>query len=301
MGAGTAGLGYAMQQDSNKYGVPEQDEYSGPLTKLKYDPSKYTPTAATPNVYSARYAEGGIAMLADGGMNPMQNSIYPQSQQEHTNFATSSQYPNSMMSAMNADYDTRTNPMTSQELPIGMAAGGIARFGLGGNIADSIRGMQPGGAGGDYANKVYATAHPGGFMGDLQEQIVPGGTVGTVLDASVPGREEYLRRKREGEAQSSFATGGISSLGGYSDGGQLLRGPGDGVSDSIPASIGNKQPARLADGEFVVPARAVSELGNGSTDAGAKQLYAMLDRIQNKRKKGKGLAYQSTPKKMMPV
>ena len=75
------------------------------------------------------------------------------------------------------------------------------------------------------------------------------------------------------------------NLGGYSDGGRLLRGPGDGVSDDIPAVIGNRQPARLADGEFVIPARIVSELGNGSTDAGAKRLYAMMDRIQSGRKK----------------
>lgn len=81
----------------------------------------------------------------------------------------------------------------------------------------------------------------------------------------------------------SMASGGIADLGGYSDGGRLLRGPGDGVSDSIPAVIGSKQPARLADGEFVVPARAVSELGNGSTEAGARKLYGMLDRIQKAR------------------
>jgi len=75
--------------------------------------------------------------------------------------------------------------------------------------------------------------------------------------------------------------GGLGNLGGYSDGGRLLKGPGDGVSDSIPATIGQKQqPARLADGEFVVPARIVSELGNGSTDAGARKLYAMMDRVQ---------------------
>ena len=82
--------------------------------------------------------------------------------------------------------------------------------------------------------------------------------------------------------------GGISNLGSYSDGGQLLRGPGDGVSDSIPAQIGQHQPARLAEGEFVVPARIVSEIGNGSTDAGAKKLYAMMDRIQAGRAKTMG-------------
>jgi hypothetical protein len=83
--------------------------------------------------------------------------------------------------------------------------------------------------------------------------------------------------------------GGLGSLGSYSDGGRLLKGPGDGVSDSIPATIGaHQQPARLADGEFVVPARIVSELGNGSTDAGAKKLYAMMDRVQRARGKTTG-------------
>ena len=86
-----------------------------------------------------------------------------------------------------------------------------------------------------------------------------------------------------------FAKGGsISHLGDYSDGGRLLKGPGDGVSDSIPATIANKRPARLADGEFVVPARIVSELGNGSTEAGARKLYAMMDRVQSARKKSIG-------------
>jgi hypothetical protein len=101
------------------------------------------------------------------------------------------------------------------------------------------------------------------------------------------------------------AGGGIMhGLGGYSDGGRLLKGPGDGVSDSIPASIGNRQPARLADGEFVVPARIVSELGNGSTEAGARKLYAMMDRVQKSRKKsvGKGkVAVDSKASKHLPA
>jgi hypothetical protein len=101
------------------------------------------------------------------------------------------------------------------------------------------------------------------------------------------------------------ARGGIMyNLGGYSDGGRLLRGPGDGVSDSIPASIGNRQPARLADGEFVIPARIVSEIGNGSTEAGARKLYAMMERIQKDRKKsiGKGkVAVNSKVDKHLPA
>ena len=99
--------------------------------------------------------------------------------------------------------------------------------------------------------------------------------------------------------------GGLGSLGSYSDGGRLLKGPGDGVSDSIPATIGNKQqPARLADGEFVIPARIVSELGNGSTDAGAKKLYAMMDRVQKARGKTTGknkVAANSRADKYLPA
>jgi hypothetical protein len=104
-------------------------------------------------------------------------------------------------------------------------------------------------------------------------------------------------------ADGGYADGGYT-LGGYSDGGRLLKGPGDGVSDSIPAVIGDRQPARLADGEFVVPARIVSELGNGSTEAGAKKLYAMMNRVQNARKKsiGKGkVAVNSKAEKLLPA
>jgi len=117
--------------------------------------------------------------------------------------------------------------------------------------------------------------------------------------------------KNRGFTQTA-AAGGImrglnsssSNLGGYSDGGRLLRGPGDGVSDSIPAVIGKRQPARLADGEFVIPARIVSELGNGSTAAGARKLYAMMDRVQKARKKSIGknkVAKNSRADKHLPA
>ena len=115
---------------------------------------------------------------------------------------------------------------------------------------------------------------------------------------------EAAGEKKGGRITQRYNMGGISSLGTYSDGGQLLKGPGDGVSDDIPAQIGARQPARLADGEFVVPARVVSELGNGSTDAGAKRLYAMMDRVQKNRRKsvGKGkVAVNSKAYKHLPA
>ena len=101
---------------------------------------------------------------------------------------------------------------------------------------------------------------------------------------------------------SNMAAGGISNLGSYSDyarGGRMLKGPGDGMSDSIPASIGGKRPARLATEEFVVPADVVSHLGNGSSDAGAKQLYAMMDRVRTARTGRKSQGREISPQKYM--
>jgi hypothetical protein len=85
-------------------------------------------------------------------------------------------------------------------------------------------------------------------------------------------------------ASGGYMPGGIAMLAK----GRFLKGNGDGVSDSIPARFaGSGQEARLADGEFVIPARVVSELGNGSSDAGARKLYAMLDRVEARAKKSK--------------
>jgi hypothetical protein len=103
------------------------------------------------------------------------------------------------------------------------------------------------------------------------------------------------------ETGNDMARGGVASLGGYSDGGRMLKGPGDGMSDSIPGVIGGKQPARLADGEFVVPADVVSHLGNGSTDAGAKKLYSMMDKVRQARTGKKKQAPQVNVNKYLPT
>jgi hypothetical protein len=108
---------------------------------------------------------------------------------------------------------------------------------------------------------------------------------------------DYTRRAAQGGLMNG---GGIASLGSYSDGGQLLKGPGDGMSDDIPASIGQDQPARLADGEFVIPADVVSHLGNGSTDAGAKHLYKMMDRIRQARTGNHKQGKKINPEKFLP-
>lgn len=88
--------------------------------------------------------------------------------------------------------------------------------------------------------------------------------------------------------------------GGYAKGG-YLDGPGDGMSDDIPATIEGKQPARLADGEFVVPADVVSHLGNGSTKAGAKRLYEMMARVRKARTGNAKQGKQINPRKYIPA
>ena len=93
-------------------------------------------------------------------------------------------------------------------------------------------------------------------------------------------------------AEKNFAQGGTP---------RFLSGGGDGMSDDIPAVIGNKQPARLADGEFVIPADVVSHIGNGSSKAGAKKLYEMMDKIRKERTGRTRQAPAIKPDRYMPA
>jgi hypothetical protein len=187
------------------------------------------------------------------------------------------------------------------------------------NLAGEIQGQTPGDAEANAANdsaRAYAAAVAEGMRGENQGGSYVGGGNSDRGSSDGGGNyggpsggygSSYGSGSVGGFAHGGIAAlagGGLGSLGGYSDGGQLLKGPGDGVSDSIPARIGRNQPARLANNEFVIPARIVSELGNGSTDAGAKALYKMMDRVQAGRKKsiGKGkIAVDSKAVKHLPA
>jgi hypothetical protein len=173
------------------------------------------------------------------------------------------------------------DPYYTAGTPYAAADGGIIALAAGGpveqmsnNAAIGANTMYPMA---NMTTSAFATPYQTPQSTNMMQNMAPSG--GGTVDAM--SGEPNMQGTR-------LAAGGLSDLGGYSDGGRLLRGPGDGVSDSIPAQIGQHQPARLADGEFVVPARIVSELGNGSTEAGAKQLYKMLDRVQNARAKTTG-------------
>jgi hypothetical protein len=98
-----------------------------------------------------------------------------------------------------------------------------------------------------------------------------------------------------------YAMGGLTALKSGGQPGGYLDGDGDGMSDSIPATIEGKQPARLADGEFVIPADVVSHLGNGSSKAGSKRLYAMLDKVRHARTGNKKQGKQIKADKYLPA
>lgn len=186
----------------------------------------------------------------------------------------------------------------------GGAGQGMATPGLGGFAGGTAGlGFAPGTMGPSHAPGPSGGGGSTGGGGGVSTGSGSGGGATAMGAAGMSGTASGAAGAARGGLMAAYAAGG-SHLGDYSDGGRLLRGPGDGVSDSIPAMIGKKQPARLADGEFVVPARIVSELGNGSTEAGARKLYAMMDRVQKARGKtvGKGkVAKNSRAERFLPA
>jgi hypothetical protein len=221
--------------------------------------------------------------MAIGGQAQDQNQMYPGSQQVPSQYAIPSQAPISS-SALNASYEPKTDSYTGE---MRLAPGGAVYLPKSPDVSLSkFTDTDP-----DTANKDALTATMLRLQKLGKKTKVP---ITKLAATNVKGLGDI-------DGDTTAAGGGLSHLGGYSDGGRLLKGPGDGVSDSIPAQIGSKQPARLADGEFVIPARIVSEIGNGSTDAGARKLYAMMDRVQKKRRTTKNVAANTKADKYLPA
>ena len=95
------------------------------------------------------------------------------------------------------------------------------------------------------------------------------------------------------ETYYGYAQGGMAK-------GRYLQGETDGMADKLPARIGRNQPAALSHGEFVIPADVVSHMGNGNSDAGAKKLYQMMDKIRMARTGNKKQGKKINPDKFMP-
>lgn len=268
--------------------------------------------------YTPRYAaDGGLMGFAMGGPADMQNA-------PTTNFANPSQ---SMMGT--SQYSMATDPMTGNIAQRNMASGGIARYYAGGKpdiyetsqryaaMLDN-RPTAPGGRGDagiytdtspttrylnapDAARARLAQLEKNTYVNTPANFQRPSRQLGR-LDFKLPGAKDTAAVSAQDDV--SAAQGGIMgyNLGGYASGGnpRLLDGPGDGMSDNIKAVIGDRQPARLADGEFVVPADVVSGLGNGSTKAGAKILHSMMDNVRKARTGTMQQGKQINPRKFVP-
>ena len=278
-GKTAAGVGLGAYLLSNKGKSLTQPNYLQPYTPpsaASYGLGRtlspyYQPTRAM--------ADGGLAALASGGrlqndplnVDFMHGDMYPQSQIHRSYYATPTQMPTSAQQVA-ASYEPKTNPLTG-ELTANMAVGGITAAGETG-LQAAPKTMDP----------VYIQQLANQF--NTTPQMAQQG-----LQAL---HTAGIAKAAGGSVGSKY------NLGSYSDGGRLLKGPGDGMSDNIPATIADKQPARLADGEFVVPADVVSHLGNGSTDAGAKHLYKMMDNVRKARTGRKSQGKQIKADKYLP-
>jgi hypothetical protein len=303
----------ALKPQNTSFGEPA---YNGPLLNYRLSPNFTTyPTGPNTNIYRPRYAEGGI-LQAGGPVEEMShrnvignNLDYPGAQNFSSAFSNSNAMPVAEP-VVKTPGDVNITSYTGQQL----ASGGIVAFAGGGgarSYSDLEKNMNM------YSKMLNnpASASPPPSRPDMgiftdsnpntRKLSAPdaaqyyqnalanryGIRTGAGLPKSSMGRVNTspaaAKQKKEGADDIEAAAGGIMqaqryNLGGYASGGnpRLLRGPGDGMSDNIPATIAGKQPARLADGEFVIPADVVSGLGNGSTEAGAKHLHQMMDKVR---------------------
>jgi len=270
------GMGAVAGENYNPPGSEEYDENSPYRMRLSKNFQGATPIRPNP-YYRANYsgyAAGGMVAMAPGGLTSLQNNMYPQGQQVNTQFATPSQMPTSA-EVVRSDYDAPTNPYSGEMMRM--------------NNGGSAKSKKP----------KRTTAAQMAAM-DSYEAALAGMNNAAVGAQMSKGTGAGLDPRMQ-LGQLNLKKGGIADLGGYSDGGRMLKGPGDGMSDSIPGVIGGRQPARLADGEFVVPADVVSHLGNGSTDAGAKKLYAMMAKVRHARTGKKKQAPAVKSAKYMPA
>ena len=268
---------YTFSQERNPlFGQPGQSAFTN---------QQFTPGAVT-SVEDYTAANGGIIALAEGGQPGIEMQRYERPVRQMAPEVAA--YNQQLMERANQQYNVNLRPAPNQ-VP-----------GSAGYIAPPAP-MAPATSSGESFSGLTFNPVTQQFEGEFK---APGSKdrssmFGSDMDedryADLDAR--YMRQNYDGNVSSNanggritqrYNQGGISSLGSYSDGGRMLKGPGDGVSDSIPATIGGRQPARLAAEEFVIPARIVSELGNGSSEAGAKRLYGMMERVEHAREKSVG-------------
>ena len=210
----------------------------------------------------------------------------------------SEENPHPMLAPASYGYAPRPRPSDVPSSRLRFAEGGIASlesnpyYTMSGDSADAFKYLMGQRSTGRSAQEIEAAAIPRPTtVTGPQYQGLPQFTLDTLtrqftpttpqdsspLDAPAPRAGDRMFSLQE------LDTGGAGGGDGFAGGGRLLAGPGDGVSDSISATIDNRVPAKLATGEFVFDARTVSEIGNGDTKAGAKKLFAVMNAIHKKR------------------
>jgi hypothetical protein len=278
--------------------------------KPNYLPTYTPPTAASyglgrtlaPN-YRPTFAaaEGGIAKLADGGLlqtgpaqvNFMGNDMYPQSQIHRSYYATPTQMPTSAQQTA-ASYEPKTNPLTG-ELTANMAIGGLTAAGETG-LQPMQQQISP--------QYIQQLASQFGTTPQIAQQGIQ--ALNTITGKAKGGMIPHLKEGAfvvPADVVSHFGNGstdaGLKKLEQHF-GAKPIKGSGDGMSDDISTTIGGKQPARVADGEAIIEPDMVKRLGNGSTDAGAKHLYKMMDNVRKARTGRKSQGKQIKADKYLP-
>jgi hypothetical protein len=322
----TAIGGYGLLKASGALNQPQNsfnaEPYNGPLNNYKLSPNFQTyPRGPNTNIYQPHYAATGGIMQAGGPVSQMSNDNV---------LGNNLNYPGVQNTGLGNANDVATHPYTGQQ----MASGGIVAFRSGGdtqsysNLESNMNRYSDMLNNPASANIPYSRPDVGIFTDSnpntrklsaadaaLYQQKTLNNRFGIHTPVNLPsggmGRINTVpvtaKQTKSAADDTEAAAGGIMqaqryNLGGYAHGGnpRLLRGPGDGMSDNIPATIADTQPARLADGEFVVPADVVSGLGNGSTEAGAKHLHKMMDEIRMARTGTKKQGKQINPNKFVP-
>lgn len=307
-------------------GVPTQP-YTGPLSQYHLSPD-FQPGRATPRVYQPTYqtfaAGGDVKSFAPGGSTSSDTLTYTPSFLDYYRSQVDRSTPLPATASIPAvgiyrdeDEDTRSqDAWTAAETRLGKIA---KRANVGApvksrsdvrlgaiNIGPTVKA-----AGGGIMNLAAGGGlnQPTGPVERMSQNIIGAGGMYPqsqmnktyfATPTQMPASAEVIGA--DYDTRTNPYTGVMMAAGGITSaaGGKLLRGGGDGMSDSIPATISGVQPARLADGEFVVPADVVSHLGNGSTEAGAKQLHGMMDRVRKARTGNPKQGKQINPKKFMP-
>ena len=214
------------------------------------------------------------------------------------------------------------NP-AQQRTPVTMMRGGIARLSNGGQLSQQERAAAAFSGLDAKSAEMEKQGITSEFMyngkkrlGFENEEAKAAYEINEILrklragEITIEEAEEFMRQNQPPQqmpqpVQSTTPMGNSMAQGGIASAlptgtGRYLGGTTDGMADQVPAMIDNQQPAALSDGEFIIPADVVSHLGNGNSDAGADQLYSMMDRIRQARTGTKKQGTQINPSKFMP-